>query len=492
MPTNSSAGAAGENTFSARLAALLRRRGFPDADFERLFEVVDSITAKKVQRKPDVVFSNGGVNIVSAKEGERREREAIATAIGYLRDMSASVRLGEVFAVTYPIKNKDEKYHLHVLPTQGHQEVSLVLENMDEVCSAMLEAVQGRVAEIERRQEPVQDEARRILRYAAFDLSESLRGISESSLEEIFGGHHFFQAALATLLKPDERIEALHLGPAYLFIDQILFYVLLSQAATSSGKPHLYPRIAIGDRNSPVSLSEKYFDRVRSKDYDPIYGPDVARLFEGAKVGQPVEEIVDTIMELGPKLAVPDLVGQIFQSLIPLSIRKPLGAHYTNPNAAALLARLSIDDKDAVILDPACGSGTLLVAGYKRKMELSGPSGRGDKHRQFVEHDITGIDAMAFSCHLAAVNLALQQPLLETDYVRIGRADSTLLHPKDIIKPPSESMQYESKQTRILDDFSKKGSSAARIPSMKEGHAEPITLSKVDLVIMNPPIYFTE
>jgi hypothetical protein len=109
----SSTGRAGENTKSAHLAGLLRERGFPDADFERFFDVIDAITRKTTQRKPDVVFSNGGTHIVSAKDGEHLERESISTAIQYVRELAPVTNLGEVFALTYP--SKGEKYHLHVL-----------------------------------------------------------------------------------------------------------------------------------------------------------------------------------------------------------------------------------------------------------------------------------------------------------------------------------------------------------------------------------------
>ena len=471
---------------SARLAALLRTCGFPGADFERLFTIIDSATGKHAQRKPDVVIPNGGTHIVSAKDGERLEREALATAIQYIRDLSPVTKLGEVFALTYP--RKGESFHLHVLPSGSRAEVSLVLDSLEEVSDAIAQTIRGRIAELEQRQEPVQDEAKRLLRYAAMDLAELLESVPEDELEEIFGGHDFFHAALETLLTKKERKEALKLGPAYLFVNQIFFYILLSQAAKAAGNDELYPAVKEKDRASPKRLHDEYFSRVRLKDYEPIYGPNVARFFDEAKAGRAVEHLVEMITQLAPKLTVPDLVGQIFQGLIPLSIRKPLGAHYTNPNAAALLARLAVKDSDWKVIDLACGSGTLLVATYRQKLSLAGDSSKlASLHKRFVEHDITGIDVMAFSCHLAAVNLALQQPLLDTDRVRIGRRDSTLLRPGDDIVPASDALAVEFKQTNLGDDFEKRRTSSPRVPSLKVGDPSTFKLSKVNLVIMNPP-----
>jgi hypothetical protein len=470
---------------SSRLAGLLHTRGFPGADFERLFTVTDSVTGKHVPRKPDVVVPNGGTHIVSAKDGERLEREAIATAIMYIRDLSPVTTLGEVFALTYA--KKGESFHLHVLPSGSRQEVSLVLDTLEEVADAIAETIHGRLAELAQEQEPIQDEAKRLLRYAAMDLADLLEGVPEVELEEIFGGHDFFHAALETLLSKEERNEALKLGPAYLFVNQVFFYILLSEAAKAAGDEKLYPVISQEDRSSPSRLHDEYFSRVRRKDYEPIYGPNVARFLDQAKAGRAVEHLVDTVMQLSPKLTVPDIVGQIFQGLIPLSIRKPLGAHYTNPNAAALLARLAVEDSNWKVMDLACGSGTLLVAAYRRKMELARSPKVSSLHKRFVEEDITGLDVMAFSCHLAAVNLALQQPLLDTDHVRIGRRDSTLLHPGEDVVPASEALPREFKQFRLEDDFTKESRPSSRVPSLREGGSGTFRLSRVNLVIMNPP-----
>jgi hypothetical protein len=482
------AGRPGENTWSARLAFLLRSRGFPDADFERHFTITDPITGRHHERKPDVVFSDGGVHIISAKVGERLEREAISTAINYVRDLAPVTNLAEVFAVTFPVG--DEKFHFHALPLGGEDELSIVLDTLDEVADTIAGIVRGRIADLVARAEPVEEEARRILRYAALDLSNALIQVPESQLEEIFGGHDFFHSSMEGILKPADRRAALRLGPAYLFVNQILFYVLLSLAARRNGTPETYPDVAPSDRGSPARLRDVYFSAVRKKDYEPIYGPDVARHFSEARVGAAVEQLVTTLTRLAPKLTVPDIVGQVFQTLIPLDLRKPLGAHYTNPNAARLLAEMTVTTSRATVMDLACGSGTLLVAAYRRKWELSRSRENPQRlHKTFLETDLTGLDAMAFSCHLAAVNLALQQPLMETDYVRIGRVDSTLISPGTSIQPATGTIPTNLRQRSLEEAIApKKGPrKLARIPSIREGAAKSFDAPRVDVILMNPP-----
>ena len=66
-----------------------------------------------------------------------------------------------------------------------------------------------------------------------------------------------------------------------------------------------------------------------------------------------------------------DILGPLFHELIPLAIRKRLAAYYTENSSADLLARLAVHNADDSILDLSCGSGTLLVACYNMKRELT-------------------------------------------------------------------------------------------------------------------------
>jgi hypothetical protein len=479
-----------ENYWNSQLVESLHKIGLLSAGFERIFTVRKE--GKEAQSKPDVSLANGGVHLVSGKFGARKELEAYRTADEYKEDIAPALRrigerIGEVFAVTYP-GSKGEKFHLHVLPREGHHELSFTLETLDEVAAQVKAAVDGLVAELTQRAEPVLDETKRLLRWGAEDLAQSLRGAKLAELEGIFGGHGFFQSVLQAKLHGEERIEALRLGAAYLFVNQVLFYVLLSHAAERAGQPDLHPRIKNEHYGSPKALRDEYFQKVRSKNYEPVYGFDVARFFSGPGAKEACEEVVRGVVGLAPKLDIPDLVGQVFQGLIPFAIRKPLGAHYTNPRAAKLLALLAIDRSEMHVLDPACGSGTLLVASYQRKSTLSSQTDRGKLHHKFVEEDITGIDAMAFAAHLAAVNLALQEPLLETDHVRIGTTDSTRLRPGDEVVPTEEALPTELQQGTLLDAYGVKRRRTAKGPvRMRDREARPIKLRKVDLVIMNPP-----
>ena len=119
-----------------------------------------------------------------------------------------------------------------------------------------------------------------------------------------------------------------------------------------------------------------------------------------------------------------ELMGQIFQKLMPYEKRKEIAAYYTKPKAAELLTKLSITNKDQVIYDPACGSGQLLTAAYSRKKAL------GLKKHENILDQVKGSDISDIAAVMATVNLAIQNPSQWVETVSIYRTDFfRLLYP---------------------------------------------------------------
>lgn len=491
MPKVKLAGKAFEDSLTSDLVELLRRRGLTSTAFP-MFHLS---TAKGMTlSKPDFEVANGGIHIGSAKLGAKNEFLAFKTAQAYsvtipITQEFVSKTLGEVFAVTYP-SNKSEKHTLHILARAGkHDEVGLVLESLDEVADSILKAVSGEYANVLLRAEPAFEEARRILGYAAEALGSTLRGVPVRDLEAVFGGHGFFHNVLEAQLPREKRDQTLRLGAAFLFVNQVLFYTLLSRETL--GEKTSYQPLDFELAARPDRIQE-LFDKVYEKDYEPIYGINLTQFFRSEDAKDACASVVRAIIAMAPKLDAPDLAGQIFQTLIPFDLRKPLGAHFTNPGAAKLLIRLSLNSPDVNVLDPACGSGTLLISAYRRIRQLTKGRDLADLHRDLVENRITGIDAMAFSAHLAAVGLALQEPLKETNHVRIGRTDSTRLLPGSSIVPTEEVLPTEFRQSTLEEQLTSAVETKSRGSHkgpVKLGRKEPqsFEMEQVDLLVMNPP-----
>jgi hypothetical protein len=474
-------GRVGENTWNSRLTEKLREIGYASADFELLFPTLRGI------RKPDVTLDSvRGLVVISAKLGERKEVDAIVSAQEYQALLTATGRVADVFAITYP-KSRDEGFILRVLANQIHSSVSWKFNTIENAAEKIREVTEE-MGEFERDQEPIVTSAIRVLRQGVYDFTFALSSMKSSNFESIFGGKEFFSDVLGYGHSTTHTENILRTAAAYLFVNQIMFYEILSHEI-----PKEYPPILDSDFTQPSNLKAKYFDKVLEKDYKPIYVFDIANNLTGTRVGDSTAKIIRSIRALFPRSLNHDILGKIFHNLIPLDFRKRVAAYFTNSNAGDLLARLAIDGPDEKVMDPACGSGTLLVSSYKRKLKLSGGVNSEKIHKQYVENDLTGIDVMAFSAHLAAVNLALQAPLYNTDNIRIAIFDSTNLKPGSIIYSARETFK-DAFKVRKIEDFDQtiptddSGMKSVRgAINLGSGEGNTIGFKSVDVVIMNPP-----
>ena len=466
-----------------RLIGLLKERGLESVDFENHFPIL-----RGRPRKPDAAFIHNGTNLISAKLGGReKETEALSTAQSYQTLVGESTALNDVFAAVYPRKPSDG-YRLWVLANRKHDIDNWREETLEGLANRIVKVVNG--VYIDR--EPKTASAKRVLSLAVREISGALTGVSKDRLKAVFGGKGFFDSVLAYQLPSEEEEGALRSAAGYLLVNQILFYEVLSRRL-----PGRYDPIPVAEPLDPADLWPRYFAKVLKKDYRPIFEVDVSSCLSGSDAVDGLFKVVSAVHALVPGLEQKEIMGDVFHELIPLTFRKPLGAYFTTRGGAELLARLAVDKSDWKVLDPACGSGTLLVAAYRQKRELyNGPASDTDLHRRFIEHDLVGIDVMAFVAHLAAVHLAIQEPLEDTDRVQIGVEDSTKKQPGDVLQATSRALREGFRQRHLS---AAEDGGLTPVPTGKQAYAdlgtvtvggeqaEPVRLTEVDLVITNPP-----
>ena len=195
-----------------------------------------------------------------------------------------------------------------------------------------------------------------------------------------------------------------------------------------------------------------------------------------------------------------DLTGIVFQRLI--ADRKFLATNYTRPEAAALLAALSLPANrppggadwgdgetlaGAQIGDFACGTGTLLSMAYQRMSlmhELHGGDPR-ELHGPMMRHGLVALDVVNTAVHLTAAMLAGSHPdtpfdgecLLTMPYGR-QRDGSVVVGSLELLA--------EHVQPSLLDTATAV-SAGGRSPKEVNDLVSRMGHNRFDLVIMNPP-----
>ena len=185
-----------------------------------------------------------------------------------------------------------------------------------------------------------------------------------------------------------------------------------------------------------------------------------------------------------------DLLGRIFHTV--LDTARYDGSFYTTTAAATLLAALAItddmcdwSDPEAIgrlrITDPACGTGTLLMAAAERIRELAPQADtESDLARSLIEQVFSGYDVNLTATHMAATTLGLLSPTTQFRNMKIGR---TLLGVDKNGKAHLGSLDFLSDSQPMLIPFPNPEPTARQVDTGEETlRAEP-----ADLVIMNPP-----
>ena len=194
----------------------------------------------------------------------------------------------------------------------------------------------------------------------------------------------------------------------------------------------------IAGAKHPREVLQVAWEAILEKDYAPVFRPALAVL--GAlREGKAIDDAIRTVAECANRVADSlselgyDHAGPLYHRV--LGSAKSDGAFYTNNLSAILLARLAFDrdfadwsDPEAVaklrIIDPACGTGTLLMAALQTIKTRAGAvrdlddAEKNEQHRTLVEDALCGLDINQHAVQLAACNMTLGAPTV--DYARMN------------------------------------------------------------------------
>lgn len=184
-----------------------------------------------------------------------------------------------------------------------------------------------------------------------------------------------------------------------------------------------------------------------------------------------------------------DLLGRVFHFI--LDEARHTGAFYTSTAGAALLAGLAIREEDMdqdlkySVVDPACGTGTLLAAAAARLRDLSGQHGPLGG-RELIENILHGYDIDIAATHMAAVTLGLMAPdtafrKMNIHRFRLGVVYDPLSQGK-VARAGSLELMREDGLVAVAG-----WPQAARSGQVDTGENGILQAIPRDLVIVNPP-----
>jgi len=328
----------------------------------------------------------------------------------------------------------------------------------------------------------------KVAREVVEDLSNALRrhiGVEKyfNMAQAIIGRFDFYKSLLEEFVEKEEMKTYIADIIAYLVVLQLIFTHL---ASVKTRGRSILPEI-INPLSIPNDLIEKIEEEIQSsqiyKEYKSVIGSlpylleilkEVSAENRGLLIA--LGRYIYAIRVLRPEHVKEELMGRIYQEGLPQETRKNLGAFFTSPKAARLLAGLSVDKWDEWVLDPACGSGTLLVAAYHEKMrkaEEQGLKNRDDSHKEFVEKHIFGIDIMQFAKELSTINLAFQN-LRVTATPKIYFGDGIIKMAHAITRENADPLI----PVTLIEYFNE----------LKKKYEElELPRENIDTVIMNPP-----
>ena len=247
--------------------------------------------------------------------------------------------------------------------------------------------------------------------------------------------------------------------------------------------------------------------KVLAINYEPVFG--LAREVLNAFPSSPdTETILHKIAETAigvvssGVLLRHDFMGRVYHKLLLRTTRHYYATYYTSIPAAWLLANLAVKTphnrwdftsveriREFRLIDPACGSGTLLSAAYmaiKDQYVMARPPALDldEFHRALVEDVIHGWDVLDYASHLTLTTLSLH-------------SNRTRIKDSNILTLPA-GVDQTGVHLGSLDVLSHGRAIVGRgftTPAMRKGmeggrerHVEPDKeLAKYDLVIMNPP-----
>ena len=213
----------------------------------------------------------------------------------------------------------------------------------------------------------------------------------------------------------------------YLLINKIIFYRILENSPTY--EEEVRP-LTVSIHRVQGDLEDHFEEVVENVDFEAVFEHD--EIYSEIPLDNCADRVREFVVELDDQDLTQfdsDVIGRIYEGVIPAERRHDMGEYYTPPVICDLITEFAVDEPDDEVLDPACGSGGFLVSAYHRKRGmLAEPNGA---HQRIID-SLYGIDINRFPAHLTVINLAIQDLSTYTDRVNVEVSNFFRVPPEQV------------------------------------------------------------
>jgi type I restriction enzyme M protein len=220
----------------------------------------------------------------------------------------------------------------------------------------------------------------------------------------------------------------------YRLLGKILFYQGLRRAAKQ------LPALDLDhlDPSQILPTLRRAFAEALKVDYHAVFSEDLPDTISWP--GEAAQRLAALIHDFNTRdfSSLPqDVVGTVFERLIPPEDRHLLGQYFTNEPLCDLGIAFCVQTPVAMVADLTCGTGTFLIRSYDRKRWL------GNHDHATLLSQLWGIDIAPFPAELAVINLFRQNLTAAGNFPRIACRDLLKIKPGDTIPFPPPKMDLE-------------------------------------------------
>jgi len=240
-------------------------------------------------------------------------------------------------------------------------------------------------------------------------------------------------------------LEAISRQIVYRLLGRIIFYESLRRYLRYLPEPDFSSL----DPSMIIKKLNHCFEKAREIDYQAVFEEEIIDSVpypQDALVE--LQNLLDDLQRYNFANMPQDVIGNVFERLIPEEERHALGQYFTREDLVDFINAFCIQQKDDMILDPTCGTGTFLIRAYDRLKYL------GEHNHQNLLQKIWGIDIAHFPAQLATINLFRQKIEDSNNFPRVISLDFFQVNKETVFRfPPPKTNDRSNYVEETLPRF---------------------------------------